>query len=66
MPSGLHEMWKGIVDDPSHPDQEKIRAIRDDTDMSSPEAVRRSGTKVGPNDPCPVGTGRKYKKCYRG
>ena len=20
-------------------------------------------TKVGPNDPCPCGSGRKYKKC---
>lgn len=24
---------------------------------------RRSTIKVGPNDPCPCGSGRKYKKC---
>ncbi|MFB3924970.1 MAG: preprotein translocase subunit SecA [Syntrophales bacterium] len=26
-------------------------------------AVRRDGKKVGRNDPCPCGSGRKYKKC---
>ncbi len=25
--------------------------------------VRRSGTKIGRNDPCPCGSGKKYKKC---
>jgi preprotein translocase subunit SecA len=25
--------------------------------------VRREGKKVGRNDPCPCGSGRKYKKC---
>lgn len=28
-----------------------------------PRPVRRPGAKVGPNDPCPCGSGRKYKKC---
>ena len=27
--------------------------------------VRRRTIKVGPNDPCPCGSGRKYKKCCR-
>ncbi len=27
------------------------------------EPVRRDGPKVGRNDPCPCGSGRKYKKC---
>ena len=27
------------------------------------EQVRRSGDKVGRNDPCPCGSGKKYKKC---
>jgi preprotein translocase subunit SecA len=26
--------------------------------------VRNTG-KVGPNDPCPCGSGKKYKKCCR-
>jgi SEC-C motif-containing protein len=25
--------------------------------------IRRAGPKVGRNDPCPCGSGRKYKKC---
>jgi len=25
--------------------------------------VRRGGSKVGRNDPCPCGSGKKYKKC---
>jgi preprotein translocase subunit SecA len=27
------------------------------------QTVRRSGKKVGRNDPCPCGSGKKYKKC---
>ncbi|MDH5637898.1 MAG: preprotein translocase subunit SecA [Nitrospinota bacterium] len=28
------------------------------------ETVRRDGAKVGRNDPCPCGSGKKYKKCH--
>ena len=28
------------------------------------EPIRRDETKVGRNDPCPCGSGRKYKKCH--
>ncbi|MEE9218808.1 MAG: preprotein translocase subunit SecA [Acidobacteriota bacterium] len=28
-----------------------------------PEPARRSGQRVGRNDPCPCGSGRKYKRC---
>nr|WP_243273049.1 MULTISPECIES: SEC-C metal-binding domain-containing protein [Drancourtella] len=27
------------------------------------EPYRRKGVKVGRNDPCPCGSGKKYKKC---
>jgi len=30
----------------------------------SVETVRSSGPKVGRNDPCPCGSGKKYKKCH--
>ena len=30
----------------------------------TPEPVRHSGAKVGRNDPCPCGSGKKYKKCH--
>jgi preprotein translocase subunit SecA len=34
----------------------------------APKAVtfRREGSKVGRNDPCPCGSGKKYKKCHMG
>lgn len=28
-----------------------------------PKTVRRAGQKIGRNDPCPCGSGKKYKKC---
>jgi len=28
-----------------------------------PEQVRRETPKIGRNDPCPCGSGKKYKKC---
>lgn len=28
--------------------------------------VRRAGPKVGRNDPCPCGSGKKHKKCCAG
>ncbi|MCF8032192.1 MAG: preprotein translocase subunit SecA [Desulfarculaceae bacterium] len=30
---------------------------------TQPETVQRKGKKVGRNDPCPCGSGKKYKKC---
>ena len=27
------------------------------------QPVRTAATKVGPNEPCPCGSGKKYKKC---
>ena len=31
--------------------------------VAAPPFVR-AGTKVGRNDPCPCGSGRKYKQCH--
>ncbi len=31
--------------------------------MPAPTSIRRTGQKVGRNDPCPCGSGKKYKKC---
>jgi len=32
-------------------------------EVKSPVTVRRHGKKIGRNDPCPCGSGKKYKKC---
>jgi curved DNA-binding protein CbpA len=39
--------------------------IEDDEDpeYAPPEPVRRAQPKVGRNDPCPCGSGKKYKRC---
>jgi preprotein translocase subunit SecA len=29
-----------------------------------PRTVKHAGPRVGPNDPCPCGSGKKYKKCH--
>lgn len=31
--------------------------------MPKPDTVRRDSKKVGRNEPCPCGSGKKYKKC---
>ncbi|MBL9122991.1 MAG: SEC-C domain-containing protein, partial [Planctomycetaceae bacterium] len=28
-----------------------------------PQTVRNQGPRVGRNDPCPCGSGKKFKKC---
>ncbi|MFO7816448.1 MAG: preprotein translocase subunit SecA [Thermodesulfobacteriota bacterium] len=35
----------------------------DGTGSAKPETVKRKSPKVGRNDPCPCGSGKKYKKC---
>jgi len=37
---------------------------RGDGDGARAEPVRRDRPKVGRNDPCPCGSGKKYKKCH--
>ena len=36
----------------------------DPHDLQKVETIRRDGAKVGRNDPCPCGSGKKYKKCH--
>ena len=33
---------------------------------TSPQTVRREGAKIGRNEPCPCGSGKKYKHCHGG
>ena len=50
----IHETMKGFF---RLPDPE------DDFDDESIQPIRTKGAKVGRNDPCPCGSGKKYKKC---
>jgi len=40
------------------------RPARTGGDDASVRTVRRDAAKVGRNDPCPCGSGKKYKKCH--
>ena len=35
-----------------------------DGEVDRPQPVVRQGPKIGRNDPCPCGSGKKYKKCH--
>ena len=39
-------------------------ASRSGSDDSGQPSQRRTGEKVGRNDPCPCGSGKKFKKCH--
>lgn len=44
-------------------DPEKDPLDHDLLDLLPVEPIVRSGPKIGRNDPCPCGSGKKYKKC---
>jgi preprotein translocase subunit SecA len=60
-----YEMWKRVVDDPRDPRQ-KLLPPKTDDDFALVTTVRREAPKVGANEPCPCGSGKKYKFCCRG
>ena len=39
-------------------------AGKDTRAMQKPEPIRRTEPKIRPNDPCPCGSGKKYKHCH--
>ena len=45
------------------PKEQEMYLSRGDDD-SKAEPVKRKDKKVGRNDPCPCGSGKKYKKCH--
>ncbi len=47
----------------SHP-QPKLILNRGDEPIAAQTPAQRTENKVGRNDPCPCGSGKKYKKCH--
>ena len=45
------------------PREQKFTLSRGDDEERRKEPVRRKDEKIGRNDPCPCGSGKKYKKC---
>jgi len=65
-----YTMWKEVVDDAAHPDHGMVRTVYHDDPSFKPAfsiraPVRRAAAKVGANNPCVCGSGRKYKRCCR-
>ena len=47
-----------------HADYDKALADEDSEQQAKPQPFERPGQKVGRNDPCPCGSGKKYKQCH--
>jgi preprotein translocase subunit SecA len=45
-------------------EMEKLSAKRDNFDLVRDKVKDEFGKTVGRNDPCPCGSGKKYKKCH--
>jgi preprotein translocase subunit SecA len=51
----------------SHQDKEERKVMEhrgEGSESQKPAPVKRDENKVGRNDPCPCGSGKKYKKCH--
>jgi hypothetical protein len=48
---------------PAVPPKASLAKARDDSRERKPAPFQRRGTQVGRNDPCPCGSGKKFKKC---
>ena len=59
-----YALWKGVVDKPEHPDHAKV-CSHDHHHHPRQEPLRRTAPKIGPNEPCPCGSGKKYKRCCK-
>jgi hypothetical protein len=55
--------------DVTEPDPDGIGFLHDDEpedrmSLDVPAPIRKTGPRVGRNDPCPCGSGKKFKKCH--
>jgi len=64
---------QGVNTTMSHPEAQALKASHEQQEHAAntpvgqpagPATVRRQQPKVGRNDPCPCGSGKKYKKCH--
>ena len=51
----------GVGDEPAETGEPVMVA---DDEQSKPQPFKRFGDKIGRNDPCPCGSGKKYKQCH--
>ncbi|HMA67983.1 MAG TPA: preprotein translocase subunit SecA [Desulfosalsimonadaceae bacterium] len=51
------------VNELSQPQEQEMNFSHGEAGQQKKKPVKRAGDKVGRNDPCPCGSGKKYKKC---
>jgi preprotein translocase subunit SecA len=65
-PTITHQPPAAAFPEPPKPDQGRpsdiVSQAAEDLNKPKPKPVR-SGPKVGRNDPCPCGSGKKFKNC---
>jgi preprotein translocase subunit SecA len=52
-----------VVNTQNQPGPRRVSLSRGDIKRAGETTQKRQGVKVGRNDPCPCGSGKKYKKC---
>ncbi|MBF0570565.1 MAG: preprotein translocase subunit SecA [Candidatus Omnitrophica bacterium] len=57
----VHQEYQGGIPKPVAPQQAALEETQ--TSQRPSAAAARTGDKVGRNEPCPCGSGKKYKKC---
>jgi hypothetical protein len=55
--------WACFGEDSSNIGRRKARLSLPKFDLGTQKPIRRAQPKVGRNDPCPCGSGKKFKKC---
>ena len=61
LPGGTSTSTSGL---PSAMDRQTVPEASRTGAIAAPDTFVREGDKVGRNDPCPCGSGKKYKKCH--
>jgi preprotein translocase subunit SecA len=56
------EFSAGVADEPAEEGGEAVMVADDEQAKQQP--FKRFGDKIGRNDPCPCGSGKKYKQCH--
>jgi preprotein translocase subunit SecA len=59
--AAIHEEAPGATQEFAQHQQQQEQA--DKSPDARPEPIRNRGQRVGRNDPCPCGSGKKYKNC---
>ncbi|SYZ74554.1 Protein translocase subunit SecA [Candidatus Zixiibacteriota bacterium] len=61
----VHQDTTGMGINSARPDEERAASPMAEASQSGkPKPFKRTVPKVGRNDPCPCGSGKKYKKCH--